>query len=292
MKNRYKKLLFIIISIFVALMLLNVIVSKIITNKVNNLVLENSFKLHTAKVEEVKFNIFNRSVTAKNLFLSPDNESLDELKKEELNGKTLKKISIASIAFNGISLVKIILFNDIKFDELVIDDILVQKFINSEDKEEIKTSKAIDLDSLEIEKIKGLEIGKLTIRNFHYQEIDILSKRIWMELKPVDLNITGLILDHVAGTRFKLLPFKENIKIHNIDVSIPKTGYNIGVEAVYIDFSESIIDLKNLKYKPINNRDSLALSYHYNTEVYDIDLKREIIYNFQWKKLLKKQACL
>ena len=86
------------------------------------------------------------------------------------------------------------------------------------------------------------------------------------------------------------MPFKNNIDIFDVDISIPKNGYHLVIDAVIVDFSKSLIDIQNLKYKPINSRDSLALSYYYNKEVYDINLKRKTIYNFQWKKLLKKQG--
>jgi hypothetical protein len=292
MKSKYKRVLFIIISILFVLFLVNTIVSKIITSKINNLVLKDSFKLQTVSAEEVKFNIFDRSVVAKNLFLAPSRESMIELKKEELHGESLEKITVSSIEFEGISLLKILLLNTIEFDKLIIHDFLFQNFINSDDKKEKKTSKVIDLDSLKIDKIKGFEIDDIEIINFSYQEIDIQSKKLLIELKPIDFHVHGLFLEKRKDGVFKLLPPKKNIEISNIAISIPKTGYNMDVGTVTFSFNKALIDIRNVKYKPINSRDSLALSYKYNTEVYNMDLKRGIIYNFRLNKLLKKQGLL
>ena len=292
MKSKYKRVLFIIISVLFVLFLVNTIVSKIITSKINNLVLKDSFKLQTVSAEEVKFNIFDRSVIAKNLFLAPSRESMIELKKEELHGESLEKITVSSIEFKGISLLKILLLNTVEFDKLVIHDFLFQNFINSDDKKEKKASKVIDLDSLKIDKIKGFEIDDIEIINFSYQEIDIQSKKLLIELKPIDLHVHGLLLEKRTDGAFKLLPPKKNVEISNIAISIPKTGYNMDVGTVTFSFNKALIDIRNVKYKPINSRDSLALSYKYNTEVYNMDLKKGIIYNFRLNKLLKKQGLL
>ncbi len=288
--KKYVKIFLFIIIIALLPFLLNNILNSVVSKKINKLVLSKEFKQHTAQVKDIKFNLFKRSLVAKNIVFTPTNEAILELKAAKLPKSSLKKITISSIEINNISLLKALLSKEVEINEILIKDCQFQNFKNPNSPKEKKASKKINLDSLHIAKIKGVEIDKLKIQNFQYQEIDVTSDKILIELKPVDFSVESLALEKIKSELFKLIPLKNNIEIKAVEISIPKNGYKLDAGAITVNFAESLIDVKNFKYKPLISVDSLSQAYQYNSEVFDVDIKRKIIYNFQLKKMLKNEG--
>ncbi len=288
--KKYVKIFLFIIIIALLPFLLNNILNSVVSKKINKLVLSKEFKQHTAQVKEIKFNLFKRSLVAKNIVFTPTNEAMLELKAAKLPKSSLKKITISSIEINNISLLKALFSKEVEINEILITDCQLQNFKNPNSPKEKKASKKINLDSLHIAKIKGVEIDKLKIQNFQYQEIDVTSDKILIELKPVDFSVESLALEKIKSELFKLMPIKNNIEIKDVEISIPKNGYKLDAGAINVNFAESLIDVKNFKYKPLISVDSLSQAYQYNSEVFDVDIKRKIIYNFQLKKMLKNEG--
>ncbi|MCF6223472.1 MAG: hypothetical protein L3J34_07055 [Flavobacteriaceae bacterium] len=277
--------------VFVSIALsINAIISKVITTKINELVLNNSFKLHTAKVENVKFNLFERSVTANNLFLTPTKESISKLKGQSLKNKELEKISISSIKFKGIHLTKILFYNDIHINTLLVDNLLFQDFINPKIKDKPDQKKPFNLDSIAIRKIKGLQIDKIKFNNFNFQQIDINSKELLFHHEPFNLIIDGFILKNIGDQVFKLMPIKNVFEIHDVEIKLPKKGYNLQIASIKLDFNKAVIAVEKFKYKPLIDKRTLANSYKFSKAVFDTEIDKIFIYNFQLKEMLKKQG--
>jgi len=289
-RKRKIKALIIVVLIITIILSINTVISKIITTKINELVLKNSFQFYTTNIGNVKFNIFQRSVTANNLFLTPTKESISKLKGKALETKTLEKISISAIKFKGIHLTKILFQNDIHINALLVDNLLFQDFINPNIKGDPDEKHPFNLDSIAIKKIKGLKIDKIEFKNFNYQQIDINSKELLFHHEPFDLKIDGFILKNTGNQVFKLMPIKNIFKIEDINIKFQKKGYRLQIGLIKLDFNNSIISIKKFKYKPLINKRTLANSYKFSKAVFDTDIDKMFIYNFQLNKMLKKQG--
>lgn len=281
----------IIVVVLVSITLsINAVISKVITTKINELVLKNSFQFYTTNVENVKFNIFQRSVTANNLSLTPTNESISKLKGKALEKKVLEKIRISKIKFQGIHLTKILFYDDIHINALLVDNLLFQDFINPKMRGEPGEQNAFNLDSITIKQIKGLKIDKIEFKNFNYQQINVNTKQPIFHHDPFDLKIDGFVLKNIGNQVFKLMPIKNIFEIEDINIEFQKKGYGLQIGLVKLDFNNSVISIEKFKYKPLINKRTLANSYKFSKAVFDTEIDKIFIYNFQLKKMLKKQG--
>ena len=124
------------------------------------------------------------------------------------------------------------------------------------------------------------------------QLIDINTNKITFENKPLNFEVTGFKLEELSENYFKLLPVSESFEMTRIKVDFPNIKYSFSIDALKYHFGEDHLQINNLKYKPLVNKLTLANSYVYNTEVYDISIKELKIYNFDLEKAFEKKGLL
>ncbi len=291
MKKIYFKIIIIVFSaIIVVILVANVIISNFVENKINDLLLKNNSKYYTTTVEKIKFNLLDRSITVSDLILNPTDLSITELKNKDSIKNDLQKISLSSIELNGIHLYNILFNKNIEINELELNEVLIQKIINSKSKKIKSEKKKFNLDSIYIENINGFKINKFDINNISFQIVDVSYNDTIFQHKPLSLELIGFRLNNYAEHYFKIEPLKDNIEINDIKIHFHKKKYTLDIDAINFDFENKIIDIENLRYKPIMSLLALANTYKYNDATFDIDIKNLMIYNYDIHKTLNNEG--
>ncbi len=283
--KKYKIAIGIILSLALILLLGSVIISRIISQKVVQILEDQNVENLHVSIEKTKFSLFDRSLVFNGVHISPNDSAMLKLQENMLDKKSLQKISISRLKFKGIHLIPLLFYKHLNINKLIIDDPLYQHFTNGEKDTSKGDKKPLKLHSIRIEQLKGFQLDIINVTNLKVQVIDAINKDISFENKPLDFEVSGFKLEEIAPDYFKLVPIEDVFEMTRIKVEFPKIKYLFSIDALKYNFGEDHLQIFNLKYKPTVNKLTLANSYIYNTEVYDLDIKEIKIYALDFEKI-------
>ena len=288
--KKYKIAIGIILSLALILLLGSVIISRIISQKVVQILEDQNVENLHVSIEKTKFSLFDRSLVFNGVHISPNDSAMLKLQENMLDKKSLQKISISRLKFKGIHLIPLLFSKHLNINKLIIDDPLYQHFTNGEKDTSKGDKKPLKLDSIRIEQLKGFQLDIINVTNLKVQVIDAINKDISFENKPLDFEVSGFKLEEIAADYFKLVPIEDVFEMTRIKVEFPKIKYLFSIDALKYNFGEDHLQISNLKYKPTVNKLTLANSFIYNTEVYDLDIKEIKIYALDFEKILSNKG--
>lgn len=289
LKNRK---VIIIVSIIILLMIsINTILSYLVKQRLDAFLLKNNTEYYTTTVDNLAINLFSGAIRLDNLSLSPSSNFYEALKTGTAQENELVKIQVASLKMKNVGLIKLLSSKSVRINQLIIDNLSIQEYENKAViKKEIKKQTSINLDSLLIEKLNGLIIKKIKFNNLHYQQIDISDDEVTFHNNPISFKINGFELEKFDKHLFRLKPLDKTIEINDIKLNFEESHYHFSVNKIRIDYENRLINIKNLEFKPTQDKVILANSYKYNTEVHELQIKDLFVYNFDLLKALNQQG--
>ena len=289
-QKKYKITIGIILSLALLLLVGSIIISRIISQKVVQILEDQNIENLHISIEKTKFSLFDRSLVFTDVHLSPDDAAMVKLQKNKLDKKSLHKVSISRLKFKGIHLTPLLLSKHLIINKLIVDDPLYQHFTNGEKQANDKAKKRINLDSIHIKELMGFQLDVIKITNLKAQVINVINNELSFENKPLSFEISGFRLEETAPNYFKLLPIEEVFEMTRIKVEFPKIKYHFSIDALKYDFVDDYLQISNLKYKPTVNKLTLVNSYIYNTEVYDLNIKDVKIFSLNFEKIIENKG--
>ena len=103
-QKKYKITIGIILSLALLLLVGSIIISRIISQKVVQILEDQNIENLHISIEKTKFSLFDRSLVFTDVHLSPDDAAMVKLQKNKLDKKSLHKVSISRLKFKGIHL--------------------------------------------------------------------------------------------------------------------------------------------------------------------------------------------
>ena len=288
--NITRKRIIFIMGFLLLIVIINGISSAIIKNKITGILLKNESKYYTAQVGSSHFRLLRGSLILNNVSLIPTQIALDSLIRHDLKKQTLDSIALSSVKFKGIGLIHVLFNNKINISTLEINDLHIKSFQNDENKKTTKENKALNLDSIYINQLNGLEINKIKVNNFVYEVVDARSNEITFKNEPLSFVSNGFKLEEQDSNVFKLLPVKESFEIEKIELNMNVVKYNFSVENIAFNFKEKLISIKKLSIKPQISKRELAKSYPFTKDIFDVDIEEIKVYDFNLTKLLNKKG--
>ena len=289
-KKKYKIAIGIVLSLAFLLLLGSVVISRVISQKVVQILEDQNVENLHVSIEKTKFSLFDRSLVFNGVHISPDDSAMLQLQKNKLDKKSLHKISISRLKFKGIHLTTLLFSKHLNINKLIIDDPLYQHFTNGEKRSPNKKIKNIELDSIRIEELKGFQLDLIKITNLKVQVIDAISNDISFQNKPLSFEVSGFKLEESATNYFKILPVEDVFEMTRINVEFPKIKYHFSIDALKYHFGDDYLQISTLKYKPTVNKLTLVNSYAFNTEVYDLNIKDIKIFRLDFEKIIENNG--
>lgn len=288
--KKYKIALGIILSLALLLLLGSVIISRIISQKVVQILEDQNIENLHISIEKTKFSLFDRSLVFTDVHLSPDDSAMVKLQKNKLDKKSLQKVSISRLKFKGIHLTPLLLSRHLRINKLIVDNPLYQHFSNGHKQASEKAKKGIEIDSIHIKELKGFQLDVIKITNLKVQVVNVTNNDLSFENKPLSFEVSGFKLEETVPNYFKLLPIEEVFEMTRIKVEFPKIKYLFSIDALKYDYVDDYLQISNLKYKPTVNKLTLVNSYIFNTEVYDLNIKDVKIFSLDFEKIIENKG--
>lgn len=290
-KRKYKIVIGILFGVALMLFLASLVITQIVSEKVVKILEDQNIDNLHLSIKKTKFSVFDRSLVFNEVHLGPTKEAMAKLQNKKLEKKKLQKVSVSRIKLRGIQLTPLLLSKELKINKLIIDNPLVQEFSNSAYQQENELNKKpMQLDSIFLKELNGFRLENIKITNLKVQLIDINKNLITFENRPLSFEVTGIKLEELSESYFKLSPLEEIFEITRIKIDFPKIKYHFSIDALKYHFGTDLIELSGLKYKPLVNKYTLTNSFKFNTEVYDLLIKNLKIFNFDVKKAVQNQG--
>jgi hypothetical protein len=290
LKRTHKVGLGIIISVALVLLLGSFVISRVLSKKVTDLLEKQNLENFYFSINGTKFSLFDRSVVFTGIELNPTDSAFEMLKNKSLKKNSLSKISISRIKFRGLQLTPLLLSKEIKVNKMIIDDPMIQFYsIKSESNKKLNEA-SFELDSIELKQIEGLQIDLIKFTNLKVQLIDAQSDKVSFANKPLNFEVSGFKLNEFSPDYFKVKPINELLEISRIHVDFPNSKYAFSAGSLRYHYGDDHLEIKNLKFKPMVNKLTLANSYIYNDEIYDLNIGEVKIFNLNTVKLIQKEG--
>lgn len=290
LKKKYKIVISILLLLALVILLGSIIISRIISHKVVELLEDQNIENTHISIEKTKFSLFDRSLVFNEVRLGPSDSAMTKLKNNQLHKNSLQKISISRLKFRGIQLTPLIFSKELKINKLIVDDPLYQHFTNGKDQVSKNGKKAIEIDSIYLKQLKGAQLDVIKFTNLKVQVIDVSNNGISFENKPLNFEVSGFKLEEIGANYFSLLPVKDVFEITRIKIEFPKIKYHFSIDAIKYNFEDNYLQISNLKYNPTVNKLTLSNSYIYNTEVYDLNIEDVKIFNLDMEKIIENKG--
>ncbi|UCE93461.1 MAG: hypothetical protein JSV73_11765 [Flavobacteriaceae bacterium] len=290
LKRKHKVGLGIIISLALILLLGSIIISRVLSKKVTDLLEKQNIENFYFSISRTKFSLFDRSVVFTDIELKPTDSALEMLKNRSLERNNLSKISISRLKFRGLQLTPLLLSKEIRVNKLIIDDPMIQLYSSNSESKKPLDKKSFELDSIELKQIEGLQIDLIKFSNLKIKLIDIQTDKVSFANKPLDFEVSGFKLKEVSPDYFKVSPINEQLEISRIHVDFPNSKYAFSAGSLRYHFGEDQLQIKGLKFKPMVNKLTLANSYIYNDEIYDLSIDEVKVFNLNTVSLLENEG--
>ncbi len=288
--KKYKIAAGIILSIALIILLGSILISRIISQKVIQLLEDQKIENVHVSIEKTKFSLFDRSLVFNNIHISPNKASMESLKKNKLKKNSLHKVSISRLKLRGIHLTPLLLSKQVRINKLIIDDPLYQNFTTGEKETSETEEKGFEIDSIHIKDIKGFQLDIIKVTKLKVQVIDVIRNHVSFENKPLSFEVSGFKLEETTPNYFQLLPVADVFKVTRIKVEFPKLKYNFSIDALKYHFGDDYLQISNLKYHPTINKLTLANSYTFNTEIYDLKIKDVKLFKLDFEKIIESKG--
>ena len=289
MKKKLIIIFGILLLIIIALIFtFNGIVAGIIERKADNFLREHPIKHYQVKYDRIGFNLLNRSIKLKGLSYTPDSMFIDSLTKSGYEFM-VPEIIVGKIVFSGIEFQEAIQNRAIQINKIKINspNIIIHKISGKRIPEkagkrvsEKENSPAI-LDSIRVDGLNGINIGKLIISNGKINIYDVKRKRNVLSTKKLSFAIDSI--------KFVKSDFENNylytelgnnlLNIEKFNYKTPDNLYNITFSVLSTKLNLDTVTITNLHYKPIYSKSSFSKQIKFQKERYDIKINKITIIN-------------
>ncbi|RUA11668.1 MAG: hypothetical protein DSY82_03265 [Flavobacteriia bacterium] len=287
MKKHYKKGLVVLIILSLLVIIINVFVSRFVEDKIKEVLTKQNNDRSVSSVQTVKFNLLKREINVVGFKNEPTEKLFDILKHGDSIINSLQKISITSFDIIGINFYKLLFKNSVDINKIYAEDISVTKYIypNSEkSKDSIKKTKP---DSISLGKLKGLELGKIEVENLQFQTIDVLSGDTTLRLSLQAVKMGGFKMIKDSNKLFHIEPLDKDLIIKKVIVNFFNKDYILEIDQITRNNTDNIIDIDGLHFKPLKDKVELGKSYKYNKVVFNANVDKIRIFNYQINKLIR-----
>jgi len=277
----------IIVGSILAIISANLILSFIIESKITELLSNNKSDYYNISVGKPKFKLLQRSLVIDNIELVTKIKIEDSLKDKK---PSIADIKLSSLKLQGFGLLKLIWNNQIDINKFEINGLHVINSNAEKPSNDKNETKPFDINAIHIEKFNGFEINNIAINDFKYEVIDVKTKETTFITETISFKTDGFKLEKYQDNLFKLLPIDDSFSISDINFEMNKKHYRFSLNNFNVDFKKSTITLNQLKFKPLISKKTLANSYTFCDDVYDMEMEKLTIHYLQLDKLIKKEG--
>lgn len=297
--TKKRKILYIILGTIICILVvvilsINYILAGIIEGKITNALDNLPDKNYHITLEDVGVNILNGNVNLKGLQIEPDTAFIEALKNGETDKSMAVRVSVPLFRLAGLNMKNAITEKEIDIRKILFKNAALQLIVGKK-----KTTKkpAIDqevdkefqIDSIQIEGLNGIKLGKFELSNFSFEIINAQSNEIVLDNKDLNLIVAGVNLIKLSGDGdfFRLQAKNGYVELTEENLKLPGGLYQIAMQKMRLDFSDSTMVIEKFKLKPqIEDRFEMARKLKFTEGIFNVAVDEIIVSTIDIRRLI------
>lgn len=229
-------------------------------------------------VNNVKLNLIESNLILQNVKFSPNETYFENFKKGKSQKAIAGSFSLSKLKIKGFSILRILFSKEISTHQIIVEGLDLTLFKNethqaNKDKPE---KRQIILDSLFVKGIHKINLGSIEVNDFKVKILNSNNNDTLFQYSEEELLIDGIGFEPIENAPQYFRLHKNNLNIHlkNQQIALNGGNYNIIFNQVDYNFQHKLLEIANFKLKPTESKAKLAASYTYNSEVFDVAIKK------------------
>ena len=289
--SKHWELLAITITIIVVLVFsINLILSSILSNSINNhLETFNSTSNKEIKVGKITLNIWTGTLTVKDISIVPDSSLFEQLKNGRLKQMSIMEINIPLLRFSKLGLYKIFSEHNLSLNKILLRGVEFISYKNDLNVNVEDDKSKLSLDSIYIEGLESINLNNIDFELFSYTTIDVKTNDTIFSLQGNSFEIDGLALEKTTNSDnyFVLNTEKLALKMQQQRINLSNANYFIALNQLDFYYDTGAINASGFTLKPSVDKYKLGGSYKYTKEVFDVEVKSINVFGYKAAKALK-----
>ncbi|MGB5242668.1 MAG: hypothetical protein WBN50_03575 [Lutimonas sp.] len=280
--------IFIGISIFSILALAGLyFLRKHAENRLEKALIENGSGLYVRDIKDISINLWNETLTFSGLSVIPDAEAKNLLIQDSLGKGTLVHLELGQAIVKYINVKELLLSRKIEINQIEIDNLSIKVFKNTSFKD--STNKHLPLDSLQLNRLNGISVSDIVVKDLDYQVFDVKNNDTLFELDSLSFRFNGIALVRRPDNLFRLKSTADKFLLEKLSLTFPLEHYKLACNKVELNFVDRAILIDSINYNPTIDRQELADTYTYNKEVNTIALSNLDLYGIDFLQVIAYQ---
>ncbi len=282
-------------TLLVFVLALNLIIANIIEKKITNALKSYPETNYHITLGRVGVNILNGNVNLRGLQIEPDTSFIEQLKQGELMQSMVVRAEVPLFRLAGFSLFDAIVDGKIDVRRILIKNAKVQLLVGKSKKKKPKAveegKKKFRIDSIRIEGLSGINLGKFDLKNFKIEILDVVENKIISENKRLDIDIVGIESVKLEGedNYFAFHAKNAELNLSEEEFNLPGGNYKISIENMRMKFSDSLVVITDFVLKPqIEDRFAMAKKLVYTTGIFNVKVHEIRISEIDAARMLQK----
>lgn len=261
----------IVVSVFTINTIIRSLVSNIVATQVEEINKQGKLKV---AVGTIQLNIFAGNLTLKNVWVKPDSLYFESFKQGFSDKATATEFILSELKIRGFSSFDLLVKKEVHANKIIAKGLLVNLFKSDKTiKVEKEAEASKKLDSIFIKGINKIDFKSIVFDDFELKISNVQSNDTLFLYNGKQCEISGINLEEHAAVENYFVVNKENIQV-NFDKQeiVTKNGdYKIVLNSIKYNFKTSSVLVSNIKMNSTIEKEQLASTYAYNTEVYQFE---------------------
>ena len=288
---KHKKL-FVISSIVIASIILVILITQfilgnILQNKIEDSLSSRDKKEYEISVGNVKVNLFTMTVILKDVQVEPDSTLINQIKLQKLAQKKGFRINIPILRVRYIGVIDFLLDKYVDVGSFVLKNAKVDlltsgKSVTPKTKKVDKAAKPFNIDSIVIPGINGINLDKLSIRNFSFNSINVSNSDTIFSANKLSFTLKDIrLVKNVSDSAsFKLVFQDFELNLSDERFNLPGGKYILSFDNLNFSNREGLLVFEKFKLKPRYSRSKMVSMSKFQYEIFDIEMEKVEVNSF------------
>jgi hypothetical protein len=278
----HKKILIIlgiIIAVFIiAIFVVNQFAASIIEGKIKTALDKNDTEYHV-KIKDVGGNIFFGNIRVKDIEITPDSGLLRSIKEGTAPTTIAFEVLIPLLRITGVGIYDAIVNANIGLNSIEVKRAKIKIYKGKAHqkektkKQEIKSEKKFDPDSIYLRNVNGISVGKIALVDNQIQIWDLEDDKEIMANKLSKFSLTDFYISKYEGIQhfFYLDADSLQISISKEVFDLPGGDYKMSFSQLDFSAADSTLRIKKFEFKPTwDDKFKMAAQWKYTKEIFDV----------------------
>lgn len=247
---------------------------------------------YTFNYEELDLNLMQKQITLHNFSMKPLKEFEEAFLSGENEVRSIKQLAVNEVIIEGVGLMNFLWDKSIKVSAIRIDSVTLDLLLSGRGKKALKKENkqpGLSLEGIRLPGIKELALGTFELGSFTLHQMSLESRDTLLSFSSAGGRFEGLRVKKGSEEEESVFePDLEDLTLYLDEemLDLRKNLYTVGFRNMEYSYAERNLHVRDLLYRPREERDSFRLKNKYSYEIYEVTSTDLILEDFDLNAFL------